>query len=55
MEFSERKYQTTVYNSPTFQFIQCVISYFLRETSSHCELISYSSELVPFLLQSFQI
>jgi len=27
MEFSERKHQTTVYSSTTFQFIQRIISY----------------------------
>jgi len=54
MEFSEGKQQTLEYSSAIFQFIQCIISYLIREISSHCELISRSNELVPFLLQTFQ-
>jgi hypothetical protein len=55
MEFRERKYQSVVYSSTTSQFIQCIISYLLPEISAYCESIIRSSELVPFLLQSFQI
>jgi hypothetical protein len=55
IEFSERKHQTLVYSSTISQLIQCIVSYLLPEISAYCESISRSSELVPFLLQSFQI
>ena len=55
MEICERKEQNLVHSSTIFPFIKCIIFYLLRDISAYCELISRSSELVPFLLQSFQI
>jgi len=55
MEFSERKHQTLEHSSTIFHILKCIISYLLREISSYCELVSCSSEQVPFLPQNFQI
>jgi len=55
MDFSDRKYRTNVYSTTIFQFIKCIISYKIREISAYCELISCTTALAQFHLQSSQI